>query len=94
MATQWFEKAKRQAEAEKAARADKPKKTIKDFFAGIGRFFREIRSEWKKIVWPSKKDVIKNTVMVLVTSAATGVVIWIIDSILSLAVVTFLGGVA
>jgi preprotein translocase subunit SecE len=93
MATQWFEKAQRQAAAKKAANANKPKKTLKSFFQGIGRFFREIRSEWKKIVWPSKKDIIKNTVMVLATSVVTGVVIWLIDSVLSLVVVTFLGGV-
>lgn len=93
MATQWFEKAQRQAAAKKAANANKPKKTFKSFLQGIGRFFREIRSEWKKIVWPSKKDIIRNTIMVLATSVAAGVVIWLIDSVLSLMVVTFLGGV-
>ena len=93
MAAQWFEKAQRQAAAKKAANAGKPKKGIKGFFKSIGRFFREIRSEWKKIVWPSRKDIVKSTIMVLATSAITGLFIWVVDSVLSLMVVTFLGGV-
>lgn len=43
------------------------------------RFFRDYRSEVKKIVWPGPKDVVKNTVIVLIMCALIGVFIWLVD---------------
>ncbi len=45
----------------------------------IVRFFRDYKSEVKKIVWPGYKEVIKNTVIVLIMCALIGALIWIID---------------
>ena len=42
-------------------------------------FFRDNKSEVKKIVWPNWRDVLKNTVTVLVMCAVIGVIIWAID---------------
>lgn len=42
-------------------------------------FFRDYKSEIKKIVWPSFKDVVKNTVIVLIMCAVVGVLIWLVD---------------
>ncbi len=42
-------------------------------------FFRDYKSEVKKIVWPSFKDVVKNTVIVLIMCAVIGVLIWLVD---------------
>lgn len=47
------------------------------------RFFRESRAEFKKVVWPTRKQVINNTVVVLVAMLVTGLFIWGLDSILS-----------
>jgi len=44
-----------------------------------GRWFREMKSELKKIVWPSKKTVAKNTGTVLLCSLIIGVCIWLFD---------------
>ena len=44
-----------------------------------GKFFRDIRSEFKKISWPTKKQVWNNTLVVLVTVLIFGVVIWGLD---------------
>ena len=33
-----------------------------------GRWFREMKSELKKVVWPNKKTVVKNTGIVLLCS--------------------------
>lgn len=44
-----------------------------------GRWFREMKSELKKVVWPNKKTVIKNTGIVLACSAAIGACIWVFD---------------
>ena len=45
----------------------------------IIRFFRDYKSEYKKIVWPGLKDVIKNTVIVLIMCLIIGALIWIVD---------------
>ena len=45
----------------------------------IVRFFRDYKSEIKKIVWPGWKDVAKNTLIVLVICLIVGAFIWIVD---------------
>ena len=48
-------------------------------FKRIVRFFRDYKSEVKKIVWPSFKEVLRNTVIVLIMCAIIGVIIWLVD---------------
>ena len=45
----------------------------------VVRFFRDYKSEYKKIVWPNYKDVAKNTFIVLVMCLLIGALIWIVD---------------
>lgn len=45
----------------------------------IVAFFRDYKSEVKKIVWPGFKSVLKNTVIVLILCAIIGVFIWLLD---------------
>ena len=47
-----------------------------------GLWFREMKSELKKVVWPNKKTVLKNTGTVLMCSLAIGACIWIFDGVL------------
>ena len=56
-----------------------------------GRWFREMRSELKKVVWPSGKEVSKNTGIVLLCSLLVGVCIWIFEAVAVLAVDTLIG---
>ena len=42
-------------------------------------FFRDYKSEVKKIVWPGWKEIIKNTVIVLIMCLLIGVLIWGVD---------------
>ena len=42
----------------------------------ICRYFRELRSELKKVVWPTPKQVAKNTLVVLVCVLIVGVCIF------------------
>lgn len=68
--------------AEQSAKKAPEKKSDKKkpgFFARVSRFARDLRSETKKVVWPSKKQVINNTGIVLVVMAVVGAGIWIID---------------
>lgn len=45
----------------------------------VGLFFRDNKSEVKKIVWPSLRDVVKNTVIVLIMCLIVGILIWAVD---------------
>jgi preprotein translocase subunit SecE len=44
-----------------------------------GLWFREMKSELKKVVWPNKKTVLKNTGTVLLCSLVIGACIWVFD---------------
>ena len=52
----------------------------------IVRFFKEVKSEMKKVVWPSRKQVIKNTLIVIASVVIIGVVIWALDMLFSLGI--------
>ena len=44
-----------------------------------GRWFREMKSELKKVVWPAPKKTLKDTGTVLLFSLIVGVCIWVFD---------------
>ena len=46
-----------------------------------GLWFREMKSELKKVVWPNKQTVLKNTGTVLLCSLCIGACIWIFDAV-------------
>ncbi len=52
---------------------------VKNWFKGIGKFFRDTKSELKKVVWPSKSQIINNSVVVLVVMIIAAVVILLLD---------------
>ncbi len=45
----------------------------------LGKWFRELRAEMKKIVWSSRKQVINNTAVVILAVLIVGVFVWILD---------------
>ena len=53
--------------------------------------FREMRAELKKVVWPTKKQVLQNTVVVLIAVLVVGAFIWIFDAISNLVVQWLIG---
>ena len=54
------------------------------FFKRVKKWFREMRSELKKVVWPSKSTVIKNTTVALAVMAVAAIAIWGFDQIAQL----------
>lgn len=54
---------------------------VKGFFAHIGKFFRDTKSELKKVSWPSKKETKTNTIVVLAVVAIAAVVMIALDAI-------------
>ena len=48
-------------------------------WGSIRRYFRELRSELKKVVWPTPQQVLKNALVVLACVVVVGVFIWLFD---------------
>ncbi len=48
-------------------------------WGSICRYFRELRSELKKVVWSTPKQLLKNTLIVLACVIVVGVFIWLFD---------------
>jgi len=47
----------------------------------IGKWFREMRSELKKVVWPTPKQVINNTIVALTVMAISAIAVWALDQV-------------
>ena len=46
---------------------------------GVIKFFEEVRSELKKVTWPSKDETIRMTIVVIITTIVVGAYVGIID---------------
>lgn len=51
------------------------------FFARIAKFFREVKSEMKKVVWPTWSQTVNNTVIVITVIIIVGLFLAIVDTI-------------
>lgn len=47
----------------------------------VAKWWREMKSELKKVVWPTKQQTTKNTVVALIVMAISAIVIWGFDEI-------------
>ena len=52
----------------------------------ICRYFRELRSELKKVVWSTPQQVLKNTLIVLACVVVVGIFIWVFDFVARFAI--------
>ncbi len=73
------------AETEKSEKKDKSSKKDKNkkpgLFQRLNRWLREMRSELKKVSWPSTKDVVKNVGIVLACVIIVGLVLGVFDTL-------------
>ena len=67
-----------EAKEKKVKKAKKP-----GLFKRIGNFFKEYRSELKKVTWYPKKHVLHDTGIVVVALAICGAVIGLLDMLFS-----------
>lgn len=72
----------------------KEKKTEAGWFKrawnGLKKWFREMKSELKKVVWPSKKATMKNVLVAVTVMVVSGIVIWAFDQVAMLIVQTLM----
>ena len=57
----------------------KVKKEKRSAWKRIRKFFSDLKGEWKKIVWPTRKQVRNNLVVVVVAIILIGAFIWLVD---------------
>ena len=67
------------AKAEKKKDAKLDKKSKPGFFARLGKWFKELKAELKKVQWPTGKQTANNTVIVIVCCIVVGICIWVFD---------------
>jgi preprotein translocase subunit SecE len=64
--------------------AEETKAKKPGLFARIGKWFRELKSECRKIVWPTREQTTNNTLVII------GIFIWVLDIVFGLGVQTLL----
>jgi preprotein translocase subunit SecE len=62
------------------------------FFARLGNYFRDVRSEMKRVVWPNRPEVINSSVVVIITLIFFATFIALTDIVVQ-RIVTALGSI-
>ena len=78
----------------KAVTAVKKDDTKPGFFKRVSKWFREMKSELKKVVWPNAKTLRNNVFVSIGMMLVSAVAIWVFDGVASMLVkgiFTFLG---
>ena len=63
---------------------------FKSTWGKVCKYFRELRSELKKVVWSSPKQVAKNTLIVLACVLVVGVFVWVFDFVANYGITTLI----
>ena len=64
---------------------------FKRAWGSVCKYFRELRSELKKVVWPTPKQVGKNTLIVLGCVLVIGLFIWVFDFVAEISITWLIG---
>jgi preprotein translocase subunit SecE len=65
-----------------------------NIFFRIGRWFRDTRGELKRVVWPTRKQLFNNTLIVLAAVIAVGIVMAGLDAAFMMIIHMFLPFIA
>ena len=68
------------------SQTDKKKKKKAKGSGRIDKWFREMRSELKKVIWPTRKQIINNSLVAIVVIVVFAIVVWGFDQIASQAI--------
>lgn len=70
------------AKAAKSKAKSKAKKSESTIFGGIARYFGAVRTEMRRVTWPSKKELRNFTVVVCASLIVVGIVIAALDFVI------------
>ncbi len=85
------EEKKSNAAPTKAVTAVKKDDAKPTFFQRVGKWFREMKSELKKVVWPTRKALTQNSLISLGVMLVSAVVLWGFDKLAEMLVRALLG---
>ena len=57
----------------------------------VCKYFRELKSELKKVVWTAPQQVLKNTAVVVACVLCVGVFIWLFDVVADVGIKALIG---
>lgn len=77
------EEKKLNAAPAKAVTAVKKDDAKPGFFKRVAKWFREMKSELKKVVWPTRKELFNNTLVSVVVMIISAIVLWGFDMLAS-----------
>ena len=60
-------------------------------FGKVAKYFRELRSELKKVVWPTYQQVLKNALVVVACVVVVGLFIWLFDFVAEVGITALIG---
>ena len=83
--------AEKSAATQKAAKKPGFFAKVKGWFGGVAKYLKDTRSELKKVVWPSKKDVKNNTVVVIAVVVIAAVFMLVLDVVFGGAIHLMIG---
>jgi preprotein translocase subunit SecE len=55
----------------------------KNIFARMKEFLKDVRAELKKVTWPTRGDLYKTTIAVIVSSVFFGIFLFVVDLVFS-----------
>ncbi|MCD7738247.1 MAG: preprotein translocase subunit SecE [Lachnospiraceae bacterium] len=79
------EKVEKKADRESEKKDKKPEKKPKD------SFFKGVKAEFKKITWPDRNTVVKQSAAVISISVVVGVIIAVLDMIIQYGISFIIG---
>ena len=69
-----------QAGSDKGKKDKKADKKAKpSLFARVGKWLKDMKSELKKVQWPTRKQTVNNTLIVIACVVVVGIFIWLFD---------------
>ena len=72
--------------ADKAKKDNKKSDKKPGIFARAAKWLKEMKSELKKVQWPTRKQTINNTLLVIACVIVVGICIWAFDFIAGTAI--------
>ena len=72
---------------------NKKQNWFKRAWGAVCRYFRELKSELKKVVWSTPKQVLKNTLIVIACVLVVGVFVWLFDFVANVSITALIDAV-
>lgn len=73
------------------AKKDKKSDNKPGFFARVGKWLRDMKSELKKVQWPTRKQTVNNTLIVIACVIVVGIFIALFDFVAGEAIGLLIG---